>query len=287
MQCLDCNIFANIDQSICLQCGNDFTIPMASVVTDLSHITPLEADISIGNFNNEFHNFGARFEEVERAADKPKLLHVLVDERKRILLQCSLSVFDTKFSCLIGGFGPIFEHITITGTLEFCDQSVSCVEDNYYRDKIVCMFRGGTSFYQKVLFAQTKGAKCVLIFNTNNIWPFIMTTKNEKDENNISINIPLLIISKDDSDIIIRNLKCRKQKQVICKLDFIGMENECSICKEDFNIADEVYKLHCSHLFHRYCLSLWIDKNTCCPLCKEFIKFYKESVINDDIYDMS
>jgi hypothetical protein len=44
--------------------------------------------------------------------------------------------------------------------------------------------------------------------------------------------------------------------------------NECPICLEEFSIGQEVTELSCHHPFHRDCLTLWVQENHTCPLCR-------------------
>ncbi len=45
--------------------------------------------------------------------------------------------------------------------------------------------------------------------------------------------------------------------------------DNCSICLENIEKGDKIYKLHCSHIFHSSCLEQW-NKNTC-PYCRSEI----------------
>lgn len=65
---------------------------------------------------------------------------------------------------------------------------------------------------------------------------------------------------------------------------------ECSICLEDSSAL--IYRLPCSHQFHRRCLSRWLGSdvgksNRNCPLCREKIsdrvvrnlRFYPDGLV--------
>ena len=47
-----------------------------------------------------------------------------------------------------------------------------------------------------------------------------------------------------------------------------GLLNECPICLEEFSVGDVVSELTCHHPFHRDCLTLWMQENHTCPLCR-------------------
>ncbi|KIW23533.1 uncharacterized protein PV07_11724 [Cladophialophora immunda] len=53
-----------------------------------------------------------------------------------------------------------------------------------------------------------------------------------------------------------------------------GMALECAICQVDaIGRAEYVYKLSCSHKFHRWCLVVWLihEGRSNCPLCRDQI----------------
>ena len=42
---------------------------------------------------------------------------------------------------------------------------------------------------------------------------------------------------------------------------------ECSICLDRMEMKD-IERLRCKHIFHRKCLSSWMDVNNVCPECR-------------------
>ena len=42
----------------------------------------------------------------------------------------------------------------------------------------------------------------------------------------------------------------------------------CSICLDEFIIGKKYITLPCFHFFHIKCISDWLKKDKCCPLCK-------------------
>ena len=42
----------------------------------------------------------------------------------------------------------------------------------------------------------------------------------------------------------------------------------CSICLDEFIIGKKYITLPCFHFFHIKCISDWLNRNKCCPLCK-------------------
>ncbi len=59
---------------------------------------------------------------------------------------------------------------------------------------------------------------------------------------------------------------------IVKDLGSFGDNNCCSICMEEFKLAEILKMLPCTHVFHRKCINKW--KNNACPLCrKSILKF--------------
>ena len=56
------------------------------------------------------------------------------------------------------------------------------------------------------------------------------------------------------------------------KLDNFGIENICSVCKEEFQIGNEMLDLPCNHYFHKDCLMPWLNQHDSCPICRFELK---------------
>lgn len=44
--------------------------------------------------------------------------------------------------------------------------------------------------------------------------------------------------------------------------------HNCSICRDTFNVDDELRRLPCSHEFHDACIITWLGGNNTCPMCR-------------------
>jgi hypothetical protein len=74
------------------------------------------------------------------------------------------------------------------------------------------------------------------------------------------------------------------------KLNKENKEMECSICFEKIN--KKSISLKCNHIFHKECISKWLQENNSCPLCRE--KVYNKQIVyanqdeysSDDSYDI-
>eukprot|EP00834_Sanchytrium_tribonematis_P002207 NODE_63_length_26141_cov_1.022656.p18 type:complete len:179 gc:universal NODE_63_length_26141_cov_1.022656:14673-15209(+) len=46
------------------------------------------------------------------------------------------------------------------------------------------------------------------------------------------------------------------------------LEETCSICLEHYKRNEKCIELKCNHVFHRACVSHWLQQNNSCPLCR-------------------
>ncbi|KAK7351435.1 hypothetical protein VNO77_10903 [Canavalia gladiata] len=45
-------------------------------------------------------------------------------------------------------------------------------------------------------------------------------------------------------------------------------DTKCSICQEEYVVADEVGSLQCEHMYHVVCIQQWLRLKNWCPICK-------------------
>jgi E3 ubiquitin-protein ligase RNF115/126 len=48
----------------------------------------------------------------------------------------------------------------------------------------------------------------------------------------------------------------------------VAAEEECSVCKDAYEVKDLVHSLPCKHLFHPDCVKPWLDVHNTCPVCR-------------------
>jgi hypothetical protein len=60
--------------------------------------------------------------------------------------------------------------------------------------------------------------------------------------------------------------KCKKIKGGDCIL-----EEECTICHENYKLNEFKRQLDCNHFFHKKCIDKWIKDNMNCPMCRKEI----------------
>ena len=44
---------------------------------------------------------------------------------------------------------------------------------------------------------------------------------------------------------------------------------QCSVCWEDFNLDESVNQLQCEHIFHKDCITPWLELHATCPVCRK------------------
>lgn len=52
------------------------------------------------------------------------------------------------------------------------------------------------------------------------------------------------------------------QEQVDTKL-------KCSVCWEEFQLAEKVRQLACQHVYHEPCIRPWLELHSTCPICRQ------------------
>ena len=102
-------------------------------------------------------------------------------------------------------------------------------------------------------------------------------TINQLDRNHNSNMISLIndriteFFENSENTNNINSIKCRKDINSICK-DYILQENEeCIICKEEFEKNDKMKQLKCEHHFCEQCIKKWFNNNNTCPNCRTLI----------------
>ena len=53
--------------------------------------------------------------------------------------------------------------------------------------------------------------------------------------------------------------------------DMMSNTPSCSLCLLDFELSEGVTMLPCSHIFHKDCVTPWVEKSCSCPICRSEI----------------
>lgn len=51
--------------------------------------------------------------------------------------------------------------------------------------------------------------------------------------------------------------------------DHIDHKTQCSVCWEDFVLDESVRQLECEHIFHKDCITPWLELHATCPVCRK------------------
>lgn len=107
------------------------------------------------------------------------------------------------------------------------------------------------------------------ILNNINIPNSYNTNLNNEYENlsNLEERIGKVTIGIKDLSLISEDYKLEK-------------EEECIICREEFEENHIIKKLHCNHIFCRNCINTWFKDNTKCPVCQKDFNDDKNIIIN-------
>ena len=115
-----------------------------------------------------------------------------------------------QYSSVAAGFGPKLTTTPIIGNIILADDgssspTLACqnlINGNDINNQIALIDRGNCKFAEKVKFAENMGAKAVIIINNVTASPFTMG-----GDGATVVNIPSIMISKSDGDILKNALK--------------------------------------------------------------------------------
>ena len=201
---------------------------------------------------------------------------VVLDDRRTLLYDSSLKIGPISLMAVPASFNHQlpFQDIINSKLVFGFSNSIFGEEleeesiDNY-KDKIICLKRGKTTFVHKMKLCQRIGAVALVVLNTNDIFPFIMTNSDTTiDLSNCTI--PVVMLSKNDSEIIEKMFSNNKKGVDITATLVMSTDisPECSICHDVYATNDELLKLPCRHTYHHSCVSSWLESHNTCPMCR-------------------
>ncbi|NWW06918.1 PJA2 ligase, partial [Oreocharis arfaki] len=59
--------------------------------------------------------------------------------------------------------------------------------------------------------------------------------------------------------------------QIIVTSDYNGQEQCCTICCSEYVEGEIITELPCRHLFHKPCVTLWLQRSGTCPVCRHVL----------------
>jgi hypothetical protein len=101
----------------------------------------------------------------------------------------------------------------------------------------------------------------------------ILYTNNTGGPINNLLNMLFNINNQQDNyeDVVVTTDTDSLNKIPICKITN-DMQLICSICQEEMNTDDEYINIECKHIFHRSCLTTYLENyNHICPTCRKEI----------------
>ena len=198
---------------------------------------------------------------------------VILDKRQGLLYDITIKIGPFRVMSIPASFGPISTTLITSEIIKGIPEYGENELENNVKDKIVLLKRGVVSFAFKAMSSQKAGCKALIIGQSSDIWPFVMSdSANEID--NFKLEIPILMISKKDYVIIEKMLNAKDSNEnstnttFDCHIICGDKKTECSICQEEMVENEVIYKLTCRHSYHQQCVTSWLTNHNTCPLCR-------------------
>ncbi|NXO41960.1 PJA2 ligase, partial [Locustella ochotensis] len=72
--------------------------------------------------------------------------------------------------------------------------------------------------------------------------------------------------------------------QIIVRGDYNGQEQCCTICCSDYVDGEIITKLPCRHVFHKPCVTLWLQRSGTCPVCRHVLAPVLPEAADDTVF---
>ncbi|NXX31831.1 PJA2 ligase, partial [Nicator chloris] len=72
--------------------------------------------------------------------------------------------------------------------------------------------------------------------------------------------------------------------QIIVTGDYNGQEQCCTICCSDYVDGEIITELPCRHLFHKPCVTLWLQRSGTCPVCRHVLAPVLPEAADDTVF---
>jgi hypothetical protein len=273
--------------------GSDFSYPNLESVIPL-FLAQLNPDILADRVDPSFLNLFREAVEGESLTNKQlnqkhldEIGILTVDSRKVVLLDSAICIGPLTTPLILADFSYLpGENTNIDASLTLGSPIYGETPSDiiaFSENMSVLLDRGKVTFAQKYRSYSSTNLSCLIISQTNNYkFPFMMTdsskelvaTDAEFVANNHQAKFPVGMISERDATVIKKLLETTKSKSadgrsvLSIKIKFGCQEKECSICMCQYESCQEIYKLSCRHIYHKECLSRWVNTRASCPLCR-------------------
>ncbi|NXL74561.1 PJA2 ligase, partial [Leptocoma aspasia] len=72
--------------------------------------------------------------------------------------------------------------------------------------------------------------------------------------------------------------------QIIVTSDYNGQEQCCTICCSEYVEGEIITELPCHHLFHKPCVTLWLQRSGTCPVCRHVLAPVLPEAADDTVF---
>jgi hypothetical protein len=277
--CCECDEDYETDDLYCQICGAKLTLAVQSSngeggnenernrTTEMDQFLQTMLDIFGIDFQNELRT---HFNESNVQLSQEYITNlgkIEVDSKGSIFYNCVLSIGPLKINGVSSDFSELpFNELS---NLQLLEANPICGETELVNplmeNGILYFRRGVVPFATKAFRGQSSGAKAVIISQSNDRWPFIMTDSTQQ----AIVTIPTIMISQSDGQLLEKYLSSAASStpssiSLVCQ----PLSKECIICQEIYQTGDIILKLPCCHLYHQACLFRWLSTAHTCPLCR-------------------
>jgi hypothetical protein len=278
MYCADCQEHYDSSDRYCLVCGAEMT-----AVETSSEAPPTGPDEEMSTLQTLLDVFGIDFRHdfetslshskqssisVEYASSLGK---VTLDKRMGVLWNCTILLGPLKINAITSDFGALpFGEVDNAKIVKSNPEYGECTLANAdeVRGSIVLMKRGAVTFAEKALRAAESGAICVVVIQTADKWPFVMTDSAKQIEGEGSLPIPVVMVNVSDGTLLEKLISSGNKHTKEVSIRCSEGSKDCIICHEEFEEGNVVLKLPCAHAYHEACVMAWLESHHTCPMCR-------------------